>query len=446
MEQLSTWLTTTFNNRELAVGLWVAVGSIFCLIRSELREGIWSIFRALLAPKLLTFFGIIAVNVVILCWLLAAIDLWSTTQIPSTILWFTITGCVMGGRALEAQEDDGHFRRLLKNSLRLGAVFEFIVVAQSFGIVVELVLVPILSLLGAMLVISEAKLKHAQVKTLLEFILGATVLVFLWHSISIIWNQPEQFFTTDTGRNFIFPILMTIGCIPVFYILYCYSHIKQARIQINQKTFQSDELKQIARKRFFLTFMLRPWLLRRATRQFQLLPAKTNSDVDQIINDILNYERCEETPPEIDSSVGWCPFLARDFLKEYGLRTSDYHKGCDEYDEYCASSDDVDLDDHILPNRAIFYIEGENGNVKTLKLTGKFQDKFDGASAIVKLREIAQALCFGAIGKFNINFETFMPDADVFNTTSCIDGTILKAWANRYPSKTGYEIFFTLSR
>lgn len=443
MEQFFNWLTATFNNRELAIGLWVAAGLLFCLTRSDLRKGLWSVLRALLAPKLLIFFGIIAANVAALCWLLAAIGLWSTAQIPATILWFVIAGCVMGGRALQAQEDDGHFRGLLKGSLRLGGVFEFIVVAQSFAIITELALVPILFLLGAMLVMSEAKPEHAQVKTLLEFILAGIVAIFLWNSISAIWDQPEQFFTTDTGRNFIFPILMTIGCIPVFYVLYCYSHIEQARIQINLKTFQSDELKQYARKRFFLTFMLRPWLLRRATRQFHVLPAKSNADVDQIISDILSYERSEEAPPEIDPLVGWSPFLARDFLKEHGLRTNDYHEG---YDEYWASSNYVDLDDHILPNNAIFYIEGEGGVVKTLKLTGKFRDDFDGASAMVRLREIAHTLCLAAIGNSDIDFKVFLPDADVFEKEAVIGGATLRSWAKRYPSEKGYEVFFTLSR
>lgn len=443
MEQFSIWLTTAFNNRELAIGLWLMVCVLFCLTRSDLRKAIWSVIRALLAPRLLLFFGIVAANVAILCWMFASLKLWSMDQVPATVLWFMIAGSVMAVRALDVKEDDGYFRGLLKGSLRLGGIFEFIVVAQSFGIVTELVLAPILFLLGAMLVMSEAKPEHAQVKTLLEFVLLAIVVVFLWNSISVIWGQPEQFFTTNTGRNFIFPILMTVGCIPVFYVLYCYSHVEQARIQINQKTFQSDELKQYACNRFFLIFLLRPWLLRRATRQFHVLPAKSNADVDQIINDILSYERSEGSPTEIDPSVGWSPFLARDFLKEHGLRTNDFHKG---YDEYWASSNYVDLDDHVLPNNATFTIEGEEGVVKTLKLTGKFRDDFEGSSAMVKLREIAQALCLTAIGETDIDFETVLPDADVFETNASIGGTIMKTWANRYPSETGYEVFISLSR
>jgi hypothetical protein len=409
------------------------------------RTHIWSVLRAVLAPRLLIFFGIIAVNVAALCWLLAGIGLWYTTQIPATILWFTIAGSVMAVRAVQVKEDDWYFRGLLKGSWRLGGAFEFIVVAQSFGIVTELALVPIIFLLGGALtlVLIEAKPEHAQAKTLLEFMLAAIVIAFLWNSISTIWDQPEQFFTTDTGRNFIFPILMTIGCIPVFYILYCYSHIEQARIQINQKTFHSGELKHYARKRFVLTFMLRPWLLRRATRQFHVLPAKSNTDVDQIINDILDYERNEETPPEIHRSIGWSPFLARDFLSAHGLRTKDYRKG---HDEYWASSDYVDLDDHILPNNSTFTIKGEDGIVKSLTLTGKFKDDSEGTAAMIKLREIAQTLCLTAVGDSNINFETFLPNTDVFEFTAHIEGTTVKAWANRYPSATGYEVFFSLSR
>lgn len=134
MELLSTWLTTIFNNRELAIGLWVAVGFIFCLTRSELRKSLWSVLRALLAPRLLIFFGIIAVNVAALCWLLATMGLWSTAQLPATILWFMIAGSVMAVRAVQVKEDDGYFRGLLKGSLSLGRAFEFIFVAQSFGI------------------------------------------------------------------------------------------------------------------------------------------------------------------------------------------------------------------------------------------------------------------------------------------------------------------------
>jgi hypothetical protein len=189
--------------------------------------------------------------------------------------------------------------------------------------------------------------------------------------------------------------------------------------------------------------MLRPWLLRRAARQFHILPAKSNSDVDQIVGDILNYERREEKPPEIDPTDGWSPYLARDFLAEHGLRTNDYHKG---YDEYWASANYVDLDDHILPNKATFYIEGEEDIVKTLKLTGKFRDEFDGELGMVKLRAIARTLCEKATGNAEIDLDALLPDADDSNARIDISGAAITTWAERYPSGKGYEVFLTDSR
>ena len=443
IEQFLTWLQQALNNREIAIGLWIILGLLFCLSGADLRTSLWNLASALIAPKLLLFFGIVAINVVALCWLLAEIGLWSVSQMPPTILWFVMGGCVFAGRALQSKEDDQYFRKLFRGSLRLGGIFEFIVVAYTFSLVTELVLVPILFFLGATLAFAGTKPEYAKAKVLLEFILATFAIVLVWNSLSSIWSQPDQFFTTDTGRNFVLPILLTVGSIPVFYLLFCYSHIEQARIQIDQKTFQSDDLKGYARRRFFLIFPLRPWLLRRATRQFHTLPARTNADVDQIITDILNYERNEEAPPTVDPAEGWSPFEARDFLREEGLRTNDYHKG---YDEYWASSEYIDLDSHILPNKGVFYIEGQKGVVTTLKLTGKFMDDFDSGEAIQKFRDIGALLCEKGVGNVDIAIDSLIPNSQVFENEMIIDDTTVRAWGKRYPSNKGFEVFLTLSR
>jgi hypothetical protein len=443
MEQFLTWVTDTFNNRELAIGIWLLVAVVVFVLAKALRSSLFGIVRSLLAPSLLVFFGFVATTVAVLCILLAQFGFWTTDQLPATILWFLVSGCLMAGRALSAKEDEGHFKGLFRNSIGLTGVFEFIVVAYSFSLVTELILLPVLFLLGFAMVMAERDPNHAKPKAPLVWIIVAIVGVILWNSLSQIWYDPSLFWTTTTGRNFFLPVLLTVGCIPTFYLLFCYSHIQGARIQINLKTFQSDDFKRYARKKLFLTFGLRPWLLRRATRQFHVLPAKTNADVDQIIKDILDYERNNEAPPSIDPSLGWSPFLARDFLKEHGLRTDDYHKG---YDEYWASAKSVDLDDQILPNNATFDIEGEKNVVKTLKLTGKFQDEFEGASAMVKLREVAHTLCENALGETVIDFVTLLPDADVFENIASVSGTTLKTWAKRYPNEMGFEVFLTLSR
>ena len=285
------WVQATFKDREIATGIWLLFAFILCLFLKDVRRGMWGILKASLSSKLLILFGSLAVNVTGLCWAFLWLGLWTTNQLASAVLWFLLSGLALTGRTVSVKEDQVYFKNFFLDSFRVVAIFEFLVVAYSFSLPVELVLVPCMAFVGLMIGFAGIKKEHASVKTLFEWIAFAVVVVTLWKSVGSIWEQPEAFFTTQTGRNFLLPVLLTVGSIPFLYIWYCYSHIETARIQINFKTFQSDELKSYAKKRFFLTFMARPWLLRRATRQFHIMPASTNSDVDQIIVDILIHER-----------------------------------------------------------------------------------------------------------------------------------------------------------
>ena len=341
------WVQATFNNREIATGIWSLLAFILCLLHKDIRSGIWGILNAFVQTKLLMLFGSLALNIVALCWLFSQLRCWASDQLIPTILWYFLSGFALTGRALNAKEDEGHFKSLVLDSFRVAVIFEFIVVAYSFSLLVEFFLVPILLLVGLVIAFADTKKEYASAKTLFEWIATVVVIGMLWKSIGNIWQQPDAFFSVQTGRDFLLPILLTVGSIPFFYSWYCYSHIENARIQIDFKTFQSDELKRYARKRFFFTFMVRPWLLRRATRQFHNMPAKTNSDVDQIITDILLYERHSKNPPQVDENLGWSPYLARDFLTAEGLRTNDYHSGY-EGTEWWASSNNVNLDDQTV--------------------------------------------------------------------------------------------------
>lgn len=213
--------------------------------------------------------------------------------------------------------------------------------------------------------------------------------------------------------------------------------------QINFKTFQSDDLKRYARKRFFLIFPLRPWLLRRAARQFHSLPARTKEDVDKIIEEILTHERHSENPPEVDIGRGWSPFLARDFLRAEGLRTGDYHRGYND-GEWWASSPVIDLDQEVLPNTVAFDLEGEEGLIRTLKLKGHFTDEFNPERATERFAEIALRLVPQAMSNNATEVTDAIMAGNEFELTA--DHTRASWKLERFPSKKGSNLLFTLER
>lgn len=246
------WLSiqTTFNNREIATGIWLLIAFILCLFLHKVRSGIRDIAKTFLQTKLLILFGSLAANIAVLCWLFSGVDLWTSDQLTPTVLWFFFSGAVLTGRIVSMKESQKYFKNLLTDSIKVFAIVEFLIASYSFGLLAELVLVPFMAFAGLMIGFSAIEKGYASVKVLFEWIAFTVVTVILWKSVGSIWDQPEAFLTTQTGRNFLFPALLSIGSIPFLYIWYCYSHIEQARIQIDCKTFQSDALKRYAKKTF----------------------------------------------------------------------------------------------------------------------------------------------------------------------------------------------------
>ncbi len=324
-------VTENFNNREIAGTTWLLLVLLFFLLKSgETRKILTNVFRATIVPKLLTVFGIFAGYVGLLAWIANSLGFWSPSQIIATIVWYIIGGLPLLSQTFNAKEGSQHFRGYAKAVVSGTALLEFIYVAKTFSLPVELVLTPIVTVISVLAAFTERDLEHVQVHSLMNWLLAVVAVAIFWNSIAQILDAPNEFFAADTFQAFILPIYFTIGSIPFFYALHCYSYIENAWIQIDQKRFQSEELKHYAKKRFISIFLARPWLLRRATKQFQSMPARKMSDVDDIIRDTLKYEREEQYPPEVDERFGWSPFLAREFLSDEELRPSDYHAGYEE--------------------------------------------------------------------------------------------------------------------
>ncbi len=383
------------------------------------------------------------VNVGVLCWSFSTFGLWSPDQIPATVLWTVLSGFALLGRTLSAKEGEGYFKRLLLDCFKITVVLEFLVVGHLFSLPTELAFVPAMTFFVMLTEFSRGKEEFASVRRLLECVVFAVVAFVLWKAVENIWDRPDAFFTTRTGRNFVLPGVLTIASIPFVYVWHCYSELENARIRINLKTFQSDELKRYARRRLFPRFMTRPRLLRRAIRQFHSIPAETGDDVDRIVSDVLVHERRRKKPLDVDVSLGWNPYRASEFLKPEGFETSDYHRAPGG-EEWWADSNHVDLDGQVLPNTACFYVEGREDLATTLKLKGHFGSDFDPTLAKERFNEIAQALLERSIaGDVKRAQDAVWSEGDFVVT---VQATRVARKMEPYPNQAGFELNFVLVR
>ncbi|WP_171168114.1 hypothetical protein [Ruegeria sp. HKCCA0370] len=438
------WLTENFNNRELAGAFWLTLVFSLLFLKKDVRNGIGGIIKAAAAPKLRVLFLGYAGFVALLAWLDISLGLWTNALITPTVVWYFVGGLPLLFRAFDAKEGTQHFRGYATSVLSGTALLEFLYVAKTFSLPAELVLTPIVTVVALLAAVSERDPEHSAVNNLMTWLLAVFAIVVFWNSISQIWAEPKDFFTTTTFRTFCLPIYLTIGSIPFFYLIHCYSHIESARIQIDQKTFQSSDLKAYAKKRFFLTFLLRPWLLRRATRQFHIKPAKEKNDVDAIIREILQHERDTENPPDVSDEEGWSPHAAREFLAEEGMRTGDYHSGYDGEEWWCGVTS-KELDDALLPSTANYSFLGIEGLVTQIKLRGHFRDEFVKQEALDEFSRLSQLLAKRAIPRAKIE-EVFakLEERQPFQISN--GETKAKLMHERFPNELGFELVFELTR
>ena len=444
MIEIWQFFTQNFNNREIAGAIWFSISVFILLLRKDLRSGFYNIILAILAPRLLILLTAFAGVVAFLAWLGVRSEFWTSDLITPVVVWYFFGGLSLLFRAFDATEGSQHFQGYIKGVLSGAAVIEFLYASKTFGLGVELVLTPLVSFVALMAAYSRNVKEHAAVNKLITSLLVIYMSCIILSSGYQIWTEHGQFFTNTTLKIFLLPIYITIGSTPFFYLVHCYSHIESARTQIDLKTFQSDALKSYAKWRFISTFLLRPWLLRRATRQFHSLPAKEKKDIDMIINEILQHERDEDNPPSYDSEMGWSPFEARELLANEGMRTGDYH--CDHTEEeWWGGLITKELDGGHFPNTVNFSYFGVEGLVTKLRLQGHFIDAFVTPETLREFARISFVLTKQAVPEVEIDFEaSLFHEPEPFEII--VGETRMKFMHARFPNDKGFELTLELSR
>jgi hypothetical protein len=168
------------NNREWATVIWFAVGVIWVLTR---RPSLAELLVAFIKPSKLS--GLVwatAGYVAALVILGRGLGLWTNALIGSTVLWFVGAALILLLSATRVSEKSGFMRRTLIRTAGLAALVAGYAALYVFPLVVELMLLPMLAVVVAMVAVAEQKDEFANVRTPLNSLIaiaGVTFLVYV---------------------------------------------------------------------------------------------------------------------------------------------------------------------------------------------------------------------------------------------------------------------------
>jgi hypothetical protein len=230
----STVLATAnqLNNREWASLIWLALFAVWALRQTGVAAGLWGAVRIAASWKIWVPFVLLAGWIIGLCWFGEQVRIWDNELVKDTLIWSL--GPAIG--ALFSITDVGKkprfFRRALLAAVGYTVLVEFFVNLYVFSLSVELVLVPLVTLIVLTSLVAGMKQETMVVKRVLDAITGIIGILLLGYVVAHlvnVWNQTDK---VAELRELALPMWLSVGTLPFIYFLALISSYESAFMRI----------------------------------------------------------------------------------------------------------------------------------------------------------------------------------------------------------------------
>ncbi|WP_172566488.1 hypothetical protein [Vibrio fluvialis] len=385
------------NNREIAIALWLLAISIYIFSSSkmaEVRNAFKGVMAALFVRQIMSILCLMVAYMAIVIYWLSDLELWNFEQLKNTVFWCVSVGFISLFKLEKIKRDNNFFMHSVIDDLKLLAVLQFVVGVYTFTLWVEVLLVPVLALLGAMLAIAETDRKYHQVRVFIEYCLSSFGVALIVYTLYMLITNFGEFGKEKTAYDFFVPPLLTLCYLPFVFFMLVYSTYEQVFVRL-RFSIKSRFHRNAAKLYAFILFNVRLSLLERWSFQVAKANIESHSDLIDTFKYIFKVRHSEKNPKEVPKEQGWSPYKAKEFLVNEGLSTGFYNKSFEE--KWLAFSPMEEYSDSIIPDNIAYYVEGYEDVAKVLKLKVNVNDASRAQQACEKLEGMAEALSISSL-------------------------------------------------
>jgi hypothetical protein len=435
------------NNREWALVIWFLAFIIFASFSKKMdkvRESFKHLFKAFFVKAIASIFILMLIYIIAVVFALFKIGLWESHQLKNTIIWATSVGALSLFRINSIKEDGQFFKNAVLDNLKLIAIVQFVVGFYTFGLFVEILIVPVLIILGAMLALAKTDKKYHLVEKILNGIMVTFGSILILYTIYMLVTHFGEFAKKQTIYDFYIPPLLTLLYLPFIFIMMVFTTYEVVFVRL-KFLIKDPKLQPFAKIYSIYKFHIRIKLLERWTNTLPLQDTSSKTGIKESINRIFKMLSIERNPPEVPIQEGWSPYAAKRFLLNEGLETGYYHPLGDQ--KWGASTNLIDLDDGVLSNKIAYYVDGNETTANSLKVILSIFSKESAVMAHSKLLSSVKTLLRAALGiDTSSDIESAIMKGK--NYVKSLDSFIATIKKNDWPNSPvgGYDLEFTLSR
>lgn len=239
-----------FSTRELATAFWVgailiAVGMAI-VTNKKIRQGFIGVLKCFFNRKLRKLWEIYFLYIGIITLMFSRSPIWKNIYLKDIILWTLFSGLTICMNAVAGEADEKYISKVLKDNIRFTVVMEFLLSTFTFSFWVELIIIPITTVIVLFDTVAEHKSDAIAVHKLLQDVMAFAGLCVILQTVRVGILEYRELNVTNTLVSFFIPIVYLLLVTPLEYAFELYSKYEMLFIQMH---FKEPSDKMVRRKR-----------------------------------------------------------------------------------------------------------------------------------------------------------------------------------------------------
>jgi hypothetical protein len=222
------------NNREWATLVWLGVGAVFLLWRTDTRTLVGSAVRTAAHLALLIPATLMWAWTALVVFVAYRLRLWAPDLIKDTVIWSIGPAVGLFFSVTNISKDPQFFRRAALSTIKYSVLIEFYVNLRVFNFPVELlVLLPGITLLALLTSVAGMDEKYRPAKRVLAVMLavvGILIVVYVTGALVSSWRQEDPWHDL---RELALPVWLTLGFLPFLFALSLFAGYQAAFLRID---------------------------------------------------------------------------------------------------------------------------------------------------------------------------------------------------------------------
>lgn len=239
-----------FSTRELATAFWVgailiAVGMAI-VTNKKIRQGFIGVLKCFFNRKLRKLWEIYFLYIGIITLMFSRFPIWKNIYLKDIILWTLFSGLTICMNAVAGEADEKYISKVLKDNIRFTVVTEFLLSTFTFSFWVELIIIPITTVIVLFDTVAEHKSDAIAVHKLLQDVMAFAGLCVILQTVRVGILEYRELNVINTLVSFFIPIVYLLLVTPLEYAFELYSKYEMLFIQMH---FKEPSDKMVQRKR-----------------------------------------------------------------------------------------------------------------------------------------------------------------------------------------------------